>query len=53
MGEMWIFGLYKGFYRSRYRSENVNIGHTLTLQFEILYICKNRVIFRIILINVK
>ena len=51
-GEL-VFGLNKGFCRTRYRSGNVNIGHTLTLQFEILYICKNRVIFRIILTNVK
>ena len=53
MEEMWIFGLYKGFYRSRYRSGNVNIGHTLTLQFTEPYICKNRIVLCIVLYFVK
>ncbi len=43
-GEL-VFGLYKGFYRTRYRSENVNIGHTLTLHFQISYKCKNKFVF--------
>lgn len=53
MGEVLIFGLYKGFCRSRYRSENVNIGHTLTLHFTEPYICKNRIVLCIVLCFVK
>lgn len=53
MGEVLIFGLYKVFCRSRYRSENVNIGHTLTLQFTEPYICKNRIVLCIVLYFVK
>ena len=51
-GEL-VFGLNKGFCRTRYRSGNVNIGHTLTLHFTEPYICKNRIVLCIVLYFVK
>lgn len=46
-----VFGLNKGFCRNRYRSENVNIGHSVNLQSKELLLCKNRVTLLIILQN--
>lgn len=36
---------FRVFYRTQYRSKNVNIEHTLTLHFQISYKCKNKIVF--------